>query len=91
MENWDQNNPRSPRTEEGELLTHLNVGTGTDLSIYDLANLISNIVGFKGEIIWDKSKPDSTPRKLLDVKYRKPRMETKDKIKKWINRYCKNF
>ena len=67
LENWDLNDPRSPRTEEGELLTHLNVGTGIDLSIYDLANLISNIVGFKGDIIWDKSKPDGTPRKLLDI------------------------
>jgi GDP-L-fucose synthase len=45
----------------------LNVGTGKDISIKELASLISRVVGFKGEISWDKSKPDGTPRKLLDV------------------------
>jgi GDP-L-fucose synthase len=44
-----------------------NVGTGEDISIFDLANLIQNIVGHQGEIIWDSEKPDGTPRKLLDV------------------------
>ena len=46
---------------------HLNVGTGEDLSIKELALLVASLTGFKGEIIWDKSKPDGTPRKLLDV------------------------
>lgn len=44
-----------------------NVGTGSDLSIKDLALLIQNIVGHEGEIIWDLTKPDGTPRKLMDV------------------------
>jgi GDP-L-fucose synthase len=44
-----------------------NVGTGQDLTIKDLALLIQKIVGHNGEIIWDKSKPDGTPRKLMDV------------------------
>lgn len=44
-----------------------NVGSGNDISIQELALLIKNIVGFKGEIEWDKSKPDGTPRKLLNV------------------------
>ena len=44
-----------------------NVGTGYDISIKDLATTIQNIVGHKGEIIWDSSKPDGTPRKLMDV------------------------
>lgn len=44
-----------------------NVGTGTDLSIKNLALLIQEIVGHKGEIKWDTTKPDGTPRKLLDV------------------------
>lgn len=48
-------------------IAHLNIGTGEDLSINDLANLISLIVGYEGEIIYDSSKPDGTPRKLLDV------------------------
>lgn len=45
----------------------INVGTGIDLNIKELAELIKKIVGFEGEINWDKSKPDGTPRKLLDV------------------------
>ncbi len=47
--------------------TLLNVGTGKDLSILELADKIKKITNFKGEVIWDKSKPDGTPRKLLDV------------------------
>ena len=43
-----------------------NVGYGTDISIKDVATLIKNIVGYKGDIEWDKSKPDGTPRKLMD-------------------------
>jgi GDP-L-fucose synthase len=46
---------------------HLNVGTGQDLSINELALLIAKTAGFKGEIKWDPSKPDGTPRKVLDV------------------------
>ncbi len=44
-----------------------NVGTGTDLTIKELAELIQNAVGHTGEILWDSSKPDGTPRKLMDV------------------------
>lgn len=44
-----------------------NVGTGEDLTIKELAELIQKIVGHKGEIQWDSSKPDGTPRKLMDV------------------------
>ena len=47
--------------------SHINVGTGTDLSIADLAQTIAEVVGFDGEIQFDASKPDGTPRKLLDV------------------------
>ncbi len=47
--------------------TSLNIGTGKDISIKELAELIREIVGYKGEIIWNKDKPDGTPRKLLDV------------------------
>jgi GDP-L-fucose synthase len=45
----------------------LNVGTGEDIEIGSLASMISDIVGFKGGIIWDTDKPNGTPRKLLDV------------------------
>jgi GDP-L-fucose synthase len=46
---------------------HINIGTGKDITIFDLAHLIKNIVGFKGNIIFDESKPDGTPRKQMDV------------------------
>ncbi|MHA2061164.1 MAG: GDP-L-fucose synthase family protein [Candidatus Sifarchaeia archaeon] len=45
----------------------INVGTGEDIAIADLAKIIQEVVGHKGEIVWDSSKPDGTPRKLLDV------------------------
>ncbi|HEV2047533.1 MAG TPA: GDP-L-fucose synthase [Chthoniobacterales bacterium] len=45
----------------------INVGCGEDISIRELAELICDVVGFKGELAWDASKPDGTPRKLLDV------------------------
>jgi len=45
----------------------LNVGTGTDLPIIELARLVAGAVGFEGSIVTDPSKPDGTPRKLLDV------------------------
>lgn len=47
--------------------THLNIGTGKDLEIKELAEIIKNIVNYKGEIVYDFSKPDGTPQKLLDV------------------------
>ena len=45
----------------------INIGAGEDLPICELAELIQRIVGFKGEVLWDNSKPDGTPRKLVDV------------------------
>lgn len=44
-----------------------NIGTGSDVSIYELAELVKKNIGFKGEIIFDSTKPDGTPRKLMDV------------------------
>jgi len=57
MENFD----------EKDIGEFINIGTGQDLTIKDLAGLISDIVGYEGKIIWDTSKPDGTPQKLLDV------------------------
>jgi GDP-L-fucose synthase len=54
-------------SEKYDQSVHLNVGTGNDISIKELANLIATLAGFKGEISWDSSKPDGTPRKVLDV------------------------
>jgi len=46
---------------------HLNIGTGEDLTIKELAELVAQLSGFTGEIAWDATKPDGTPRKVLDV------------------------
>lgn len=48
------------------MLSHLNVGTGADVTIRELAETVGKVVGFQGEISWDSSKPDGTPRKLMD-------------------------
>lgn len=54
LENYDDDSP-------------INVGTGTDMSISELAMRIRETVGFEGEIVWDSTKPDGTPQKLLDT------------------------
>ncbi len=45
---------------------HLNVGSGSELTIAELAKIIAEVVGYKGRVVWDSSKPDGTPRKLMD-------------------------
>jgi GDP-L-fucose synthase len=54
-------------TEKYDSGMHLNVGSGQDLSIKELADKVAKIAGFTGEIQWDTSKPDGTPRKVLNV------------------------
>jgi GDP-L-fucose synthase len=50
-----------------EIGEFVNIGTGSDLTIRELAEMIKGIVGFRGDIVWDTAKPDGAPRKLLDV------------------------
>ncbi len=64
---------------------HINVGTGVDISIADLTRLVGEIVGFEGEIVSDPTKPDGTPRKLLNIDRLRalgwsPRIELKDGV-----------
>ena len=49
------------------MLSHINIGTGVDCTIKELTETIAKVVGYTGEIVWDSSKPDGTPRKLMDV------------------------
>lgn len=49
------------------MLSHINVGTGVDCTIRELAETIGRVTGFRGRLTWDRSKPDGTPRKLMDV------------------------
>jgi GDP-L-fucose synthase len=74
----------------------VNIGTGEDLTIKELAEMIKDIVGFEGKITWDSSKPDGTPRKLLDVShlngvgwsYNIPLKEGIEQVYKWyIEKY----
>ena len=74
---------------------HLNIGTGEDLTIKELATLIAKNSGFTGEIKWDSSKPDGTPRKVLDVRRLKslnwqPRVSLEDGIRETINWFRDN-
>ncbi len=67
LKHWDPSNPDAPRHADGQPLEWLNVGCGNDLSIRDLAETIARQCNYTGTIHWDTSKPDGTPRKLLDV------------------------
>ena len=56
------------RHDAGDLDEFINVGTGEDLTVAELAKLVATTVGFKGQLTFDRTKPDGTPRKLLDVR-----------------------
>ena len=76
----------------GEKFPFINVGSGSEISIKDLAKLISKIVGFKGKIIFDKSKPDGTYRKLMDnKKLRKIKWKPKISLSSGIKKTIKDF
>ncbi|HAQ02952.1 TPA: GDP-fucose synthetase [Candidatus Nomurabacteria bacterium] len=73
----------------------INIGTGEDLSILELANIVKECVGYKGQIVWDSSKPDGTPRKLLDISKIKslgwsPKIRLTDGIKRTYKWYKEN-
>ena len=67
LENWDPESELAPKDQYGNKILLLNVGSGIEISIKDLANKISKLVNYKGSIFWDQSKPDGTPRKKLDT------------------------
>ncbi len=59
--------PEVYRAHTQPMLSHVNVGTGVDCTIRQLAETMARVVGFSGRLVWDTTKPDGTPRKLLDV------------------------
>ena len=67
LERWDPSSKNAPLNINGRELNYLNVGTGKDISIRDLANLIKDLTNYKGSIVWDQSKPDGTPKKQLNI------------------------
>ena len=76
----------------GEKFPFINIGSGSDISIKDLAKKISKIVGFKGKMIFDKSKPDGTFRKLMDnTKLRKIKWKPKISLDSGIKKTIEDF
>jgi GDP-L-fucose synthase len=74
----------------------INIGCGEDISIRELAELVCDVVGFGGELAWDATKPDGTPRKLLDIsKIRalgwKPAIPLRDGIQRTYDWFLKNI
>lgn len=89
MENYDAK----------ELPPFINIGTGEDISIKKLAELIKDIVGYEGKIVWDTSKPDGMPRKVVDITIAnklgwQASISLEEGIKKtyeWFKNYVKNY
>lgn len=67
LERWDPASDQSPRNSKGEPLSFLNVGTGIDLPIREVAEAVAKATSYQGEILWDESKPDGTPKKQLEI------------------------
>jgi GDP-L-fucose synthase len=67
LKHWDPSSDSAPADDAGKPLSFLNVGTGVDLSIRELAESVARATGFHGDILWDHSKPNGTPKKQLDV------------------------
>ena len=89
LEKWDPDDQSSPKDENGDSLFYLNVGSGQELSIIELANLIAKLTNYEGKIFWDKSKPDGTYRKNLDISRIKslgwkPNLDLSNGLKKLI-------
>jgi GDP-L-fucose synthase len=77
--------------EEG----HINVGTGEDVTIEELFRIIVSVIGFMGNVTWDKTKPNGTPRKVLNVDKMKslgwaPKIDLREGIKKTYEWYKQN-
>ena len=91
LEYWDPNLYKQ-KNDDSLSSTILNVGTGKDIRIEELASIIAKKVGFKGIINWDNSKPDGTPRKLLNVeKLKKIGWEPKISLNDGINKTIQEF
>ena len=67
LQNWDPQEVNAPKDHNGRPLTIMNIGSGQDISIKSLAEIIAKASDYKGSIIWDKTKPDGHPRKQVDI------------------------
>ena len=96
LEKWNPNKSNAPKDQSGNPLYFLNVGTGEDISILRLSEIISNAVGYQGKIIWDQSKPDGTPKKQLNIEKLKnlgwvPKIKLIDGIAKTVIDFKRNY
>jgi GDP-L-fucose synthase len=77
-------------------VSHINIGAGSDMTIRELAEITKEVVGYKGDVIWDRSKPDGMPRKLLDISRLnsigwKPEVKLKEGIARTYASYIETF
>ena len=96
LEKWNPDKPNAPRNESGDPINFLNVGTGKDISISKLAEMIAKIVNYDNEIIWDRNKPDGTPKKQLNIEKIKllgwrPKIDLINGIEKTVLDFQNNY
>ena len=92
LKKWDPSSSLAPKDSLGKNLFHLNVGSGKEISIKDLANKIASLLNYEGEIIWDQTKPNGTFRKKLDISKLNDmgwsnKIKLEDGLKKTINEF----
>ena len=96
LEYWDPSDNNAPLNDAGEKLYYLNVGTGQDITVKELAKKIAKLTNYKGDILWDKNKPNGTPKKQLNVNRLlnlgwAPKVCLDDGIKMTIENYKQSF
>ena len=92
LEKWDPDSFEAPKDKDGKALLYLNVGSGEEITIKDLSLMIAEITNFNGTIIWDKDKPDGTPRKLLCLEnFNKLGWQSKITLKEGIKKTIKEY
>ncbi len=77
-------------------VSHINIGAGSDMTIRELAKITKEVVGYKGDVVWDQSKPDGMPRKLLDISRLnstgwKPEVKLKEGVERTYASYIEIF
>ncbi|MEM1387721.1 MAG: GDP-L-fucose synthase [Pseudomonadota bacterium] len=87
--------PEAYQAQTEPMLSHINVGSGKDITIADLAQMLAEIIGYKGRITFDRSKPDGTMRKLLDVSRLealgwRPEISLRDGLSSTYQWFCRN-
>lgn len=90
--NWDPKSPFAPKDVNGDSITILNVGTGLEISIKELAFKIAKYINYKGKIMWDTTEPDGTPRKRLNInRVKKLGWQPKISLDEGIKQTLKSF